>query len=77
MARRISFIDRIELPIELDTIGNNGNEISLSLPCHGKQRNLMPRGDQLIANIVRRTDCVCVTLVFPYVTLFATEAHSM
>jgi hypothetical protein len=50
MARRISFIHRIGFPVETETIGNDGNEISLSLSCHGKQQNLMPRGDQLIAN---------------------------
>jgi hypothetical protein len=51
MARRVSFVCRIELPLETETIGNNGNETSLSLSCHGKQQNLMLRGDQLIANV--------------------------
>jgi hypothetical protein len=36
MARRMSFIHLVELPrTQLETTGNNGYEISLSLPCHG------------------------------------------
>jgi hypothetical protein len=59
MARRVPFVHRVELPLEIETTGNNGNETSSSLSCQGKQQNLMPRGDQLIANAYNaRVACV-------------------
>jgi hypothetical protein len=69
MAGHASFMgDCIKLPKELETTGNNGDETSLSLLCHGNNKTSCREGTNPLPIVGKRTDCIFLTLAFPHAT---------
>jgi hypothetical protein len=65
MAQCISFVDCAELIMELETTGNKGNEMSLSLPCHWKNRTSCQEGTNSSPNTLDDVQLVSNVGVFP------------
>jgi hypothetical protein len=62
------------LATEFELTGNNGNETSSSLPCHGTNRTSSGEGTNSSLNIRQHIDCM-FEMRFPYAMLIAMETN--